>query len=206
MSYRVRSKSPRRRNVSRRSRSRSRPRRSRSRSRQRETVRPRECRSREIDKLKGCDVNKAKTYSRKSRSNSPQKSCESTIQKEGSTPGKSDQRNKDAIKSSSDSSSSEEDGTTKYRSKYRNKRRTSSSEEETDITSDQKSPAKSSKNAQPVCKDISTNDYLLPKNNNSDESTNSPLAKAKKMLAITTAKEKGGRFSDINIKCLLALR
>ena len=204
-SYRARSKSPRRSNISRRSRSRSRPRRSRSRSRNRETVRPREGRNKEIDELKGTDVNKSKTYSNKSRSSSPQKSCESTIQKDGLSLNKSDQQNKDAIKSSSDSSSSEEDGATKYRSKYRNKRRTSSSsEEETDMTSDQKSSGKSSENAQPLCKAISNNDYLLPKKNNCDDTTDSPLAKAKKMLAITTAKEKGRHFSDIYFKCLIA--
>ena len=90
--------------------------------------------------------------------------------------------------SSSDSSSSDEGGSNKYRSKYRNKRRSSSSSE-----GENETHVENSNGQRNTIKCESTSDNET-KSCKVEGLTDSPLVKAKKMLAITTAKEKGQYF------------
>ena len=92
--------------------------------------------------------------------------------------------------SSSDSSSSDEGGSNKYRSKYRNKRRSSSSSE-----GENETHVENSNGQRNTIKCESTSDNET-KSCKVEGFTDSPLVKAKKMLAITTAKEKGQYFKD----------
>ena len=192
---RQQSRSPRRKMSSRRSRSRSR--RSNSRSHNRETI-----------KSRG-DLGKLGMPSRNSKSPQKSTSTKRPGNEKDSKPALISENilsnvNADKLEekkkciSSSDSSSSEENGTALYRSKYRDKRRSSSSsEDENDAVSKQKSHDTSDNVNGKSSSDISANNCRATKNNNLEESTNSPLAKAKKMLAITTAKEKG-RYKFLN--------
>ena len=208
-SSRGRSKSPRSR-YRRRSRSRSRTRHSRSCSPNRDSSKMRRERERSSDQMKKYEPSKLKTQVRKkSRSRSPSKiSFETRYLSENSSKSNyrsinsvdeeyhsSEKNNKSKEQNSSDSSSSEEETTNKYRSKYRNKRRSSSSSDKEEETTPEKT-AKTKIHTSNQYEDTNESEAIT---SNPDNSTSSPLVMAKKMLAISTAKEKGNYWKIMTV-------
>ena len=205
-SSRGRSRSPRRRHRqrsrtrSRSRRSRSRSRRSRSRSTNRDSNKMRKNRDRSNERSTYDEHTKTKAKLKSSRSRSPPKreSVKTYSSENGSKSNilsantakeeklSVNEYNKPKAESSSDSSSSEDEAPNKYRSKYRNKRRSSSS------SSDGKNdtPAKNANENLSNIKFENTSDSETMYKSMST-STETPLVKAKKMLAISTAKENG---------------
>ena len=197
-SSRGRSRSPRRKHRH-RSRTRSRSRYSRSRSTNREYIKRRKDRERSAERSTHIETNKSRIRM-KSRSSSPSQITAYATQngsKSRHSPINAVKEEKRSIienknskeESSSDSSSSEDEAPNKYRSKYRNKRRSSSSSDE-----EKEAPAKNSNGNQSALASENASDYEA--NRSLEKSTDSPLVRAKKMLALSTAKENGNYLKN----------